>query len=78
MLDHVPGLGDHNDYKSLPLDYEVEGTLFAPITIGECVRLARDVRNGVKAEGIFVTSPVTEITATSFSTKNSIYDFTVL
>ena len=70
--DHVPG-AENDDGKSLPVEYEIEGELAFPIKVGQCVRVARDRRNGVPATGMFITSPVVEVSTHGFRTKNSVY-----
>jgi hypothetical protein len=71
---HVDGQTQNENF-SLPIDYWVEGELLQGITVGESVVIARETRNGVVAMGMMTTSPVVEVRATSFSTKNSVYDY---
>ncbi|XHR27227.1 MAG: hypothetical protein ACFUZC_14900 [Chthoniobacteraceae bacterium] len=52
-------LGEANA-KSLPVDYELTGELLAPPRIGEGLMVFRETRNGVRAEGLFTTSPIVE------------------
>src|SRR5881394_530215 len=73
MEDHIAGLGDHGDEFSLPVEYEIEGELSAPIEVGKCVLVFRDKRNGQKADGIFQTSKVLEVSPEGFRTRNSVY-----
>ena len=75
MDDHVAGIGDHGDNKSLPIDYSIEGELVDRIIIGKPVLVLRDMRNGVSASGIFQTSVVTKVTKKTFHTRNSVYDY---
>lgn len=70
---HVAGLGDHGDGMSLPVEYEIEGELAAPIEVGKSVLVFRDRRNGKKADGIFQTTKVLEVTPEGFRTRNSVY-----
>jgi hypothetical protein len=70
---HVAGIGDHGDGMSLPVEYEIEGELSAPITVGESVLVFRDRRNGKKDGGIFQTSKVLEVSPEGFRTRNSVY-----
>lgn len=77
MEEHVPGQ-IQNETFSLPIDYTVEGEAEKLPQVGESFWMMRDTRNGVKAIGEFTTSPVTEVTETTFRTKNSVYDFKVL
>ncbi|MDO8539239.1 MAG: hypothetical protein Q7S40_02275 [Opitutaceae bacterium] len=61
------------DGKSLPVDYELEGTLLAPVRLGQQLVVFRHNRNGVAALGIFCSSPVEEIMVV---TGNSVYRLT--
>ena len=71
--DWVPGALDN--HGSLPVDYEMMGFLLRPIKVGEAVRLWRISRNGVKAEGLFISTPVQEVRGReSVITSNSIYE----
>ncbi len=77
---------DTKDYKpgqpnpgiSLPIEYEVEGTLLGDIELGEQVVMARDKRNGVQALGLFESTPVKTFDKLEktglFATENSIYE----
>lgn len=75
--DHIDGHAQPEGF-SLPLDYEIEGDLIGAIAVGSPVRVNRDTRNGVKTTGVFVTSTVTEVTDTTFRTRNSVYDYKLL
>jgi hypothetical protein len=75
--EYVPGSGGVKG-KSIPVDYWLTGTLIQPITVGASVVVAREIRNGVEAPGIFQTSPVVEVTNDTFRTANSVYDYTYL
>jgi hypothetical protein len=70
---HVAGIGDHGDGLSLPVEYEIEGELAAPIEVGKSVLVFRDRRNGKKADGIFQTTKVLEVSPEGFRTRNSVY-----
>lgn len=73
--------GDWNTYKvgdilnqeSLPVEYTLEGILLKDIKIGESVSIDRRVRNGVKINGDFESSPVVKILPNGFETLNSVY-----
>ena len=65
---------DLNDpTKSLPVDYEVRGTLLEDVRVGEPVQVARTERNGVPMPGFFITSNVVKTTKNRFITQNSVY-----
>lgn len=53
-------LGEVNEV-SLPVDYEIEGQLIAPIAVGAAIEVLRTVRNGVQCPGVFRSSPVVRI-----------------
>lgn len=72
--EYVPGT-EGVEGKSIPVDYWLEGVLLAPITVGENVRVLRESRCGVVCPGMFITSPVTQITKGGFTTQNSVYLF---
>lgn len=88
----TPSSDDYNSLRgevdmTLPIDYWVEGYLVREPQIGESVIVNRDVRNGIKVSGIFMTSAVVEIsvnlskfepTETIFKTQNSIYRMELL
>ncbi len=63
---------------SLPLDYTIEGELVGTIKVGAPVYVLRDIRNGVPYPGEFITTTVTEVTDTTFRTKNSVYEYSFL
>ena len=75
--EYIPGSGGVEG-KSIPVDYWLTGDLLMPPKVGECVYVTRDTRNGVTCPGEFLTTVVTEVTETSFRTKNSVYDFSYL
>lgn len=71
--DWVPGA--RNNHGSLPIDYEMTGFLLKPIRVGEAVQLWRLSRNGITAQGIFVSTTVRELRGgESVITNNSIYE----
>ena len=63
---------------SLPVEYWIEGYLFEEPEVGKSVVVEREVRNGIKASGVFITSAVVKILEDGFETKNSIYKLEVL
>jgi hypothetical protein len=71
---HVPGEYQNENF-SLPIEYWIEGTLLNKITVGQRVKVLRENRNGIKMDGYFVTTNVTEVTATQFKTQNSVYNY---
>lgn len=71
MEDYKPG--EDNGNVSVPIEYTVEGTLIYPIEVGKRCMMTREKRNGVVVNGLFSTSPVTEINGNTFSTMNSKY-----
>jgi len=75
--EYIPGSGGVENI-SLPIDYWLVGELVNPIAEGQSVRVLRESRNGVECPGFFVTSTVTEVTLSTFKTKNSIYDYSFL
>jgi len=82
-LTQTPTFEDYDSLKetalmSLPVEYWIEGYLFEEPTIGKSVVVEREVRNGIKAYGTFVTSAVVKILENGFETRNSIYKLEVL
>jgi hypothetical protein len=69
---HVAGTV-HLDGLSLPVEYEIEGELSAPIEVGKSVLVFRDRRNGKPVDGIFQTTTVLEVSPEGFRTRNSVY-----
>jgi hypothetical protein len=66
------------NYNSLPVDYEIEGTLAAPLEVGSPARFDRTKRNGVECAGFMTTSILRVIEdlpngGKKLSTLNSIY-----
>jgi hypothetical protein len=74
---HIDGQ-DQDENVSLPVEYTIEGELMGIISVGNSVVVNRDTRNGVKMPGIFTTSTVQDIGYKSFTTRNSVYNFTIL
>lgn len=62
---------------SLPIDYEIEGELTGSIRIGYPVVVSREIRNGIRIPGTFITTPVTEVSSDMFRTKNSVYTYSL-
>jgi hypothetical protein len=58
---------------SLPEGYTLEGWLVTPPVVGQCVEIARCVRNGVACMGGYTSTPVTLVQGETFHTANSIY-----
>ena len=73
--DYIPG--EYNGAVSVPVDYEVMGSLASDIAIGSGVVMYRTHRNGVRAFGIWQTSSVQQIQDcgeyTELRTGNSVY-----
>lgn len=74
---HLDGK-DQGELVSLPLEYTIEGELIGEIVVGNSVRVSREIRNGVKVPGYFVTSAVTEVNKKQFKTLNSVYNYKML
>jgi hypothetical protein len=72
----IPGK-DNGDNISLPLDYEVKGHLVYPVRVGDTIFVRRTERNGVKSDGVFVSSVIKRIKEgkkhTLAMTRNSVY-----
>lgn len=66
-----------NGYDTLPLDYEIEGTLLFPIELGKSMQVLRTKKNGKKSDGFLTTSTVVDIANLNgeklIKTQNSIY-----
>lgn len=74
----TPSFEDYNSLKgvadlSLPIDYWIEGYLTQAPEIGKPVIVEREIRNGIKVSGIFVTSSVAKFSDKEFQTQNSVY-----
>jgi hypothetical protein len=77
-LVQTPSTDDYDSLKgiadmSLPVDYWLEGYLNEEPEVGKSVVVQREVRNGIKVGGIFISTPVVKILENGFETKNSIY-----
>lgn len=66
--------GKENEGVSLPVEYWIEGELNSVPQIGTGIVVARDIRNGVKASGIFHSSPIVKIEGNRVETENSVYE----
>lgn len=71
-------LGELNSGVSLPVDYEIIGTMEAPPMIGQRVRVRRTNRNGLEGPGEYESTQVVELTEEGFKTLNSVYRMVVL
>jgi hypothetical protein len=71
MFDVFMGVG--NKELSPNVGYWIAGDLLEPMKVGEPVKMMRYIRNGVKCEGIFYTTPIEEIFDGGFTTANSVY-----
>jgi hypothetical protein len=65
-------IGELND-GSLPVDYELQGSLIEPMEAGKSILVLRTHRNGVRADGLFQSTPVREFKNGAAITLNSIY-----
>jgi hypothetical protein len=77
MDEHIMGKPNDN-YSSIPIEYNLEGSLIYDIEVGESVIVERSKRNGVEAYGVFSTSRVTEVGDNYFKTQNSVYSYKLL
>jgi len=67
-------LGSFDNQASLPISYTLKGYLMAQIDVGNPIRLLRIERNGIKALGLFESTPIVEIREEGLiETYNSIY-----
>lgn len=70
-------VGIDNGDVSLPVDYELTGTMLREPAIGQSVTIQRDTRNGVECGGIFCCSVVKGINKVGdilfLETQNSVY-----
>jgi len=73
----IPGRLGRVD-ESLPVAYELDGKLLAPLTLGQPIRIRRTARNGVICDGDFTSSPVQEIGTDWVRTENSVYLLRIL
>lgn len=62
---------------SPPVEYYIEGEPFESPAKGECFKMLRDNRNGVKVLGLFTSTTVVDVCDGKdfllFSTENSVY-----
>lgn len=65
--------GQYNGAVSLPVEYEVIGTLCCTPKIDFPIIIERKIRNGIKVDGFFSSSIVKKIEENKFYTCNSIY-----
>ena len=77
MEEHIAGESQGNNY-SVPVEYNLEGSLIYDIEVGKNVIVKRIKRNGVEVRGLFTTSRVTEVGVTYFKTQNSVYSYKFL
>jgi hypothetical protein len=69
--------GGLENQGSLPISYSLKGYLMSPIRCGHAMEVCRVERNGVKAFGVFHSTPVVEIRPDGLiETYNSIYRVT--
>ena len=77
MNEHI--MGEPNDNNtSIPVEYNLEGSLIYDIEVGKNVIVERTKRNGEEVCGMFTTSRVTEVGASYFKTQNSVYSYKFL
>ena len=77
MEEHIAGEPQGNNY-SVPVEYNLEGSLIYDIEVGKNVIVERIKRNGVEVRGLFTTSRVTEVGNNYFKTQNSLYSYKFL
>ena len=77
MEEHIAGESQGDNY-SIPVEYNLEGSLIYDIEVGKNVIVERIKRNGVEVRGLFTTSRVTEVGASYFKTQNSVYSYKFL
>ena len=58
---------------SLPVEYMMVGILRNEVTVDKPVKLFRIMRNGVRINGRFSSTPVVSIRENCFTTLNSVY-----
>ena len=77
MNEHI--MGEPNDNNtSIPVEYNLEGSLIYDIEVGKNVIVERTKRNGEEVCGMFTTSRVTEVGNNYFKTQNSLYSYKFL
>ncbi len=77
MEEHIAGESQGDNY-SIPVEYNLEGSLIYDIEVGKNVIVDRTKRNGEEVCGLFTTSRVTEVGDNYFKTKNSVYSYKFL
>ena len=77
MEEHIAGESQGDNY-SIPIEYNLEGSLIYDIEVGKNVFIDRTKRNGVEVRGVFTTSRVTEVGNNYFKTQNSVYSYKFL
>ena len=77
MEEHIAGESQGNNY-SIPVEYNLEGSLIYEIEVGKNVIVERTKRNGEEVCGMFTTSRVTEVGNNYFKTQNSVYSYKFL
>ena len=77
MEEHIAGESQGNNY-SIPVEYNLEGSLIYDIEVGKNVIVERTKRNGEEVCGMFTTSRVTEVGDKYFKTQNSVYSYKFL
>ena len=77
MEEHIAGESQGNNY-SVPVEYNLEGSLIYDIEVGKNVIVERIKRNGVEVRGLFTTSRVTDVGDNYFKTQNSVYSYKFL
>lgn len=75
--DRIPGTIQWSD-GSLPIAYNIEGSIISGFEVGKRLLVARTKRNGVEMDGLFTTSGIKEIGEDYFKTENSIYKYRFL
>lgn len=71
-------MGKPNERVSLPVAYELTGTLVEEPVVGKRLIVRRSSRNGVFISGDFLSSTITKIDGNQIHTQNSIYTLTDL
>ena len=77
MEEHIAGESQGDNY-SIPVEYNLEGSLIYDIEVGKNVIVERTKRNGEEVCGMFTTSRVTEVGDKYFKTQNSVYSYKFL
>ena len=77
MEEHIAGESQGDNY-SIPVEYNLEGSLIYDIEVGKNVIVDRTKRNGEEVCGLFTTSRVTEVGDNYFKTRNSVYSYKFL